>query len=75
MRWSFAVLLVEADWFETFRVDVEAELAPQSRDAIGIGWSLESFLEGVCFLLGVDYMHGVISCICKVVKLSGSSVL
>ena len=66
--WSFAVVLVEADWLETFRVDVEAELSPECREAIDIEWSLEAFLEGTCFLPGVDDLPGIVPCYCKIAK-------
>jgi len=33
---GFAVVLIEADWFEALGVDVEAELLPERRETIGV---------------------------------------
>ena len=73
--WSFVIILVEADWLETVQVDVEAELLPECQKAIDVGWSLESFLEGTCFLSSVDDLPSVIPCSYKVVKFNGRGVL
>ena len=73
--WGFAVVLVEADWFEAFRVDVEAELSSECWKIVNVGWSLESFLEGMGLLPGVDGLPRVIPCSRKIVKLNERGVL
>jgi len=64
MWWGFAIILVKANGLEAFRVDVEAELSPECWEAISIGWSPVSFLEGARFLPGVDDVPSVVPCCC-----------
>ena len=62
MMWRcLAVVFVEADWFETFGVDVEFEFPFERWESIGVAWSSVSFLESVCFLPGIDNLPGVIA--------------
>ena len=70
-----AVVFVEADWFETFRVDIETEFSSECWESIGVAWSSVSFLEGACFLSGIDNLRGVIAYSCIVAKVSGRGIL